>query len=180
MERAYEGTHVPAKVCVRSSLQSVPQSVRKQRLPRCILLRLVSDGDLRTVDINLEAQSPGSSMTNIRTIVSRVILWTTLAANCIAYAQRQDGAAAAADAVSDAVQEGHSPYHPSRVPAATGNINSAECQELLAQFNATSPKAYQPATGRPIITSQGRVVPGIERDRARDDLIDTFREKCTH
>jgi hypothetical protein len=119
-------------------------------------------------------------MPNIRTIVSAVIVCATLGANCIAYAQRQDRAAAAADAISDAVQEGHSPYHPSRVPAASGNINSAECQELLERFTATSNREYQPSSGRPITTSQGRVVPGLERDRARDDLIDTFRAKCTH
>ncbi|NOV27640.1 hypothetical protein E5S69_29580 [Cupriavidus necator] len=119
-------------------------------------------------------------MTNIRAIVSIMSVCGTLGLNCMAHAQRQDGAAAAADAVSEAVQEGHSPYHPSRVPVASGNINSAECQELLEQFNARSSRAYQPASGRPITTSQGRVVPGLEKDRARDDLIDTFRAKCTH
>jgi hypothetical protein len=116
-------------------------------------------------------------MTNTRTIVTVVIVCATLGAHCFAHAQ-QDGAAA--DAISDAVQEGHSPYHPSRVPAASDKINSAECQELLERFTATSNRAYQPSSGRPITTSQGRVVPGLERDRARDDLIDTFRAKCTH
>ncbi|SPD56884.1 conserved exported protein of unknown function (plasmid) [Cupriavidus taiwanensis] len=119
-------------------------------------------------------------MTSMRTVMLVMTVYAALGMNSIAHAQRQDGAAAAADAVSDAVQEGHSPYHPARAPAASGNINSAECQELLEQFNSTSPRAYQPASGRPITTSQGRSLPGLERDRARDDLIDTFRAKCTH
>ncbi|MGO4304421.1 hypothetical protein [Cupriavidus sp. RAF12] len=119
-------------------------------------------------------------MPNIRTIVSAVVVCATLGANSVAYAQRQDGAAAAADAVSEAVQEGHSPYRPSREPTASGNINSPECQELLEQFTATPNREYQPSTGRPVTTSQGRVVPGLQRDRARDNLIDTFRAKCTH
>nr|WP_116339688.1 hypothetical protein [Cupriavidus taiwanensis] len=119
-------------------------------------------------------------MTSIRTAVLAMTVYAALGMHCLAHAQRQDGAAAAADAVSDAVQEGHSPYHPSRAPAASGNINSAECQALLEQFNAISRRAYQPASGRPITTSQGRSLPGLERDRARDDLIDTFRAKCTH
>jgi hypothetical protein len=99
-----------------------------------------------------------------------------------AHAQRNDGPARAADAISDAVQEGHSPYRqsaPDDEPHTTRNLNSPECRELLEQFNSTPERAYQ-HSGAPITTSQGRVVRGLERDPARDNLIDTFRAKCTH
>jgi len=97
----------------------------------------------------------------------------------VSLAQRQDGAATAADAISDAVQEGHNPYRPEPAAPQSGNVNSAECQELLREYNATPKREYQ-ATGPSITTSQGRVVQGLERDRSRKDLEETYKAKCAH
>jgi len=118
-------------------------------------------------------------MLDFHRLIGSLVVGAALGAAGIAHAQRLDGNAAAADAISDAVQAGHSPHRPVPGAQAAGNINSAECQELLEQFNATPKRAYQ-AGGSSITTSQGRVGSGIERDRSRDDLIDTFRAKCTH
>jgi hypothetical protein len=117
-----------------------------------------------------------------RDVMACCLCLAALGATTGAQAQREDGQARAADAISDAVQEGHSPYRPvapSAEPTATGQINSPECQAMLEQFNSTPKRAYQPS-GPAITTSQGRVVRGLERDPARDNLIDTFRAKCTH
>ncbi|KWR74212.1 MULTISPECIES: hypothetical protein [Cupriavidus] len=118
-------------------------------------------------------------MSAYHTVVSSIIFVATLGMCGVARAQRQDSNAAAVDAIHDAVLEGHNPYRRATDEPISGDAFSPECQELLAEFNATPHRSYQ-ATGPTIQTSQGRVVPGLQRDRARDDLLDTFREKCMH
>lgn len=113
------------------------------------------------------------------TVVSSMILAATLGMCDVARAQGQDGNAAAVDAIHDAVQEGHNPYRRAPDEPVDGELFSPECLELLAKINATPHRSYQ-ATGPTIHTSQGRVVPGLQRDRVRDDLLDTFRTKCMH
>lgn len=97
-------------------------------------------------------------------------------------AQQQDGAATAVNAIGEAVQQGHNPYHPQQAKAAVpvgSELMSEECQQLLREYNATPAREYQRG-GRPITTSQGRVVQGLERTRSRDDVLDTFRARCMH
>lgn len=83
------------------------------------------------------------------------------------------------DAISDAVQQGTTPYRPvppGQQAGAPGNLD-AECQELADQI-ATAPKREYRTTAPTIETAQGRNLPELERDRPKKDLQKAYRDKC--
>lgn len=106
--------------------------------------------------------------------VFRIAMILALGAACSAHAQRQDGKDAAAAAIGNAVQEGSSPYR----PESRGEAAAAECRELAAQIAGAPKREYQ-VGGQSIETSQGRMVPELERERPRKELQEVYREKCT-
>jgi len=85
----------------------------------------------------------------------------------------------AAAAISEAVQEGGSPYRP---PSA-GTANPAEdkrarCEALLDEIGGTSKRRGYASPGQATTNAQGRAVPKIERDDARKQLEETYRANC--
>jgi hypothetical protein len=87
----------------------------------------------------------------------------------------------AAAAISDAVQEGASPYRPpSASDVSPEEARRAKCEELKNQYNAAAhaPKSYS-SPGTATQNAQGRAVPKIERDKSRQSLEDTYRANCT-
>ncbi|SOZ36884.1 hypothetical protein [Cupriavidus neocaledonicus] len=109
-------------------------------------------------------------------ILTRVAAVAALAVACGAHAQRPDQGGADA-AINEAVQQGTSPYRPD--PSATpASIQSDECRALAEQI-AQAPRREYRATESTIETAQGRVVPGLERDRPKKSLQQAYREKCT-
>jgi hypothetical protein len=106
--------------------------------------------------------------------VFRVAVMVALGAACNAHAQQQDGKDAAAAAIGNAVQEGSSPYR----PESRSDALAAECRELAAQIGGAPKRDYQ-VSGQSIETSQGRMVPELERERPRKALQEAYRTKCT-
>lgn len=106
--------------------------------------------------------------------VFRVAVILALSAACSAHAQRQDGKDAAEAAIGNAVQEGSSPYR----PGTHSESLAAECRELAAQIGGAPKREYQ-VGGQSIETSQGRMVPELERERPKKELQEAYRVKCT-
>jgi hypothetical protein len=106
--------------------------------------------------------------------VFRIAVILALGASCSAHAQRQDGKDAAAAAIGNAVQEGSSPYR----PESSGDAAANECRELAAQIAGAPKREYQ-VGGKSIETSQGRMVPELERERPKKELQQAYRDKCT-
>ncbi|WP_354685732.1 hypothetical protein [Cupriavidus necator] len=109
-----------------------------------------------------------------RTLI-RVAAIAALAVAGSAHAQNPQGRGAAA-AISEAVQQGTTPYRPD--PDATAaSIQSEECRELADQV-AVAPRRQYRESAQGIENAQGRPVPQIERNRPRRTLQQAYREKC--
>ena len=105
----------------------------------------------------------------------------TLGLPAIALAQSTPAQGNAAAAISDAVQDGASPYRPPSAANQTPEeARRAKCEELKNQYNAGAhaPKSYS-SSGTATHNAQGRPVPKIERDKSRQSLEDTYRANCT-
>lgn len=86
----------------------------------------------------------------------------------------------AANAISDAVQEGSNPYRPpSGGSTDPEEARRAKCEALKEEFNATSKKRTYESSGTSTQNAQGRPVPKIERGTTRKDLQETYRANCT-
>ncbi|KWR77519.1 hypothetical protein [Cupriavidus sp. IDO] len=87
----------------------------------------------------------------------------------------------AANAISDAVQEGSSPYRPPSADATSlDDAMRAKCEALKEQYNATSKQRSYKSSGPATQNAQGRTIPKIERDQTRKSLQETYRANCTH
>lgn len=115
------------------------------------------------------------------------LLWLAalpaLASTAFAQAQpsREQGAAAA---ISEAVQEGSNPYRPPSAPTPDANATPeearrAKCRALMDEYNATPGQRAYTSPGTATQNAQGRAVPKIERDQARKNIEQTYRENCT-
>lgn len=90
----------------------------------------------------------------------------------------QQGAGNAANAISEAVQEGSSPYRPT--PATTpDDERRARCQSLRDEYNAASKQRTYNSSGTAGQTAQGRSIPKIERDKTLKSLKETYEANCT-
>ncbi len=100
-----------------------------------------------------------------------------LATTCLAQTASGQGAA---NAISEAVQEGSNPYRP---PAGGSTdpeeARRAKCEALKDEFNATSKQRSYQSPGTATQNAQGRPVPKIERDKSRKALQETYRANCT-
>jgi len=86
----------------------------------------------------------------------------------------------AAAAISDAVQDGASPYRPpSADDPSPAEAKRAKCEALKEQYNGTSSARSYSSPGAATQNAQGRTVPKIERDKTRQSLEDTYRANCT-
>jgi hypothetical protein len=86
----------------------------------------------------------------------------------------------AAAAISDAVQDGASPYRPPEAADPTAaEAKRAKCESLKNQYNATSKTRTYSSPGTATQNAQGRSVPKIERDKTRQSLEDTYIANCT-
>jgi hypothetical protein len=86
----------------------------------------------------------------------------------------------AAAAISDAVQDGASPYRPPEAADPTAaEAKRAKCESLKNQYNATSKTRTYSSPGTSTQNAQGRAVPKIERDKTRQSLEDTYIANCT-
>ncbi|MGO4330557.1 hypothetical protein AB4Z48_12995 [Cupriavidus sp. 2TAF22] len=86
----------------------------------------------------------------------------------------------AANAISEAVQSGASPYRPPSADALSpDDARRARCEELKEQFNATSSQRSYQSSGPATQNAQGRTIPKIERDQTRKQLQETYRANCT-
>lgn len=102
-----------------------------------------------------------------------------LAVSVVMPAHAQSTQNPGAAAISEAVQEGGSPYRP---PSA-GSANPAEdkrarCEALLDEIGSTSKRRGYASPGQATTNAQGRAVPKIERDDARKQLEETYRANC--
>lgn len=86
----------------------------------------------------------------------------------------------AANAISDAVQEGSNPYRPpSGGSTDPEEARRAKCEALKDEFNGTSKQRTYQSSGTATHNAQGRPVPKIERDKSRKALQETYRANCT-
>ncbi len=86
----------------------------------------------------------------------------------------------AANAISDAVQEGSNPYRPpSGGSTDSEEAKRAKCEALKEEFNSTSKQRTYQSSGTATQNAQGRPIPKIERDKSRKALQETYRANCT-
>ncbi|WER47064.1 hypothetical protein CupriaWKF_05730 [Cupriavidus sp. WKF15] len=86
----------------------------------------------------------------------------------------------AANAISEAVQEGGNPYRPpSGGSTDPEEARRARCEALKDEFNATSKQRTYQSSGTATHNAQGRPIPKIERDKSRKALQETYRANCT-
>jgi len=98
----------------------------------------------------------------------------------VALAQSTPSKGNAAAAISDAVQDGSSPYRPpSAADPSPEEAKRAKCEALKDQYNGTSTARSYSSSGTATQNAQGRAVPKIERDKSRQSLEDTYRANCT-
>ena len=111
--------------------------------------------------------------------LSGLIALTLAAASTLAQAQGQDPKASINDAISDAVQQGTTPYRPvppSEQAGSLGNLD-AECQDLADQI-AAAPKREYHTTKPTVENAQGSMLPEVARERPKKDLQKAYRDKC--
>ena len=100
-----------------------------------------------------------------------------LATICLAQSAPGQGAA---NAISEAVQEGSNPYRPpSGGSTDPDEARRAKCEALKEEYNATSKQRTYQSPGTSTQNAQGRPVPKIERDKTRKSLQETYRANCT-
>ncbi|MBY4895897.1 hypothetical protein [Cupriavidus sp. AU9028] len=84
----------------------------------------------------------------------------------------------AAQAISDAVRSGETPYRPLPAEAVeAGALESEECRSLRERIAVAPTREYQ-ANGPEIEDSQGTTFPGLTRERPRRELERAYRDNC--